>query len=525
MQKTNREAGAAQGIIGGALSLTLSTVIVKILGLIYKIPLSNILGDEGMGYFNSAYTVYAFFYLLCTAGVPKAVMILVSEAKAKGSGIDEERIVKAASRAFLLLGAAITLMFILFADPLSHIIGNSNSRATMIAIAPSIIFISLAGVVRGYLSANMQLLDIAVSQIIEGVGKLVLGLVFAIFASRRGLPLEIVSALTILGVTFGALFGLIYLLIRSKNPITQEKTEQKTKTDGILKRILSISLPITLGAAVMSMTNIIDLAVIMRSLSSIGYTESEASALYGNYTTLAVPMFNLAISVITPISIAFMPTFTRAKVKEDRELLRESFSSAMEFSSLIAAPLLIGMVAFSREILSLLFPASEINVGASLLTLIAPAIFFSSILLIVNSALEAVGEVKAPVISMLCGAVGKVIVSIILLRNADFGISGAPIGTVASYAIALAVSGAIYITKCSARLPIIRYSLPSYLSAFASVLCARLCYDLGFTALPSAVSLLLAVAVAAVVYAILSVFSGGLRPQTLKKTAKYTKIA
>ncbi len=526
MQSSNGGASTAQGIIGGALSLTLSAVIVKVLGLIYKIPLSNILGDEGMGYFNSAYTVYGFFYLLCTAGVPKAVMILVSEAKARGNEIDEMRIVRTAARAFLLLGTSVALLFILFAEPLAELIGNSHSRATMIAIAPSIIFISLAGVVRGYLNANMQLLDIAVSQIIEGVGKLVLGLLFAIFAASHNLPLEIASALTILGVTFGAFFGLVYLLVCAKKRKVDEKAGQSKKSEeNILKKILAISLPITLGAAVMSITNIIDLAVIMRSLLSLGYTEPEASALYGNYTTLAVPMFNLAISVITPISAAFMPTFTRARVKEDSLMFSESFGSALELSSFVSAPLLVGMIVFSREILSVLFPASEIEIGASLLTLLAPAIFFASLLTIVNSALEAVGDVRAPVISMLFGAVGKTLVSVMLLRNGDFGISGAPIGTVASYAIALVVSGIIYITKCAGRLPIIKCSMPSYISASAAVLLARVCHDMLFISFPSLVSLALSIIVAAIIYAVFSVFSGGLSVESLKKTAKYTKIA
>ena len=515
-----------QGIIGGALSLTLSAVIVKLLGLIYKIPLSNMLGDEGMGYFNSAYTVYAFFYLLCTAGVPKAIMILVSEAKARGSKIEEQNIVRIATRAFLALGTIATAIFILFAAPLADLIGNSSSRATMIAIAPSIIFISLAGVIRGCLNANMQLLDIAVSQIIEGVGKLVLGLIFATIAVRRNLPLEIVSALTILGVTFGSLFGLLYLSIRYKKVKIEEKHEQKFENGcNVLKRIFGISLPITLGATVMSMTNIIDLSVIMRSLLSLGYTEQEASALYGNYTTLAVPMFNLAIAVITPISAAFMPTFTRAKFEEDRELMSNSLSSAIGLTSFLSAPLFIGMTVFSREILTVLFPASKIEIGATLLILIAPAIFFSSLLLIINSALEAVGEVKAPIISMLCGAVVKTIVSQILLCRSDFGISGAPIGTVASYAVALCVSGIIYISKCDARLPMIKCSLPSYFLAFFAVIFSRICYDTFFSGLSDLLSLALAIVFAALVYAIFSVFFGGLRSETLKKTAKYTKIA
>ncbi|MBE6534934.1 MAG: hypothetical protein E7678_08250 [Ruminococcaceae bacterium] len=353
-----------------------------------------------------------------------------------------------------------------------------------------------------------------------------MGLIFAVTAAKRHLPLEIVSALTILGVTFGSLFGLLYLFIRYKNIKKEEKTEQKYKSGYVvLKKIFNISLPITLGAAVMSMTNIIDLSVIMRSLLSLGYTEPEASSLYGNYTTLAVPMFNLAIAIITPISAAFMPTFTRAKVGEDRELMSTSLSSAIELTSLLSAPLLIGMMVFSREILTILFPASQIEIGATLLILIAPAIFFSSLLLIINSALESVGEVKAPVISMFCGAVVKTAVSLILLRRADFGISGAPIGTVASYAVALCISGIIYISKCDVRLAILKYSLPSYLSAIVAVILARICYDIFFSGLSRLLSFALAVVLAAAIYAIFSVFFGALRLEKFKKTAKYTKIA
>lgn len=529
MQTNKKEALGGGGIIGGAFSLTLSTVIVKILGLIYKIPLSNILGDEGMGYFNSAYTVYAFFYLLCTAGVPKAVMILVSEAKAKGRGVEERTIVRVASAAFLLLGAVMTAVFILFSSPLSSFIGNSGARATMIAIAPSIIFIALSGVIRGYLSANMRLLDIAVSQIIEGVGKLVLGLLFAIYAVKSSMPLEIVSAFTILGVTFGALAGLAYLFVCSKIKISSENTGQNTKNDIkyslIIKKILTISLPITLSAAVMSVTNIIDLTLIMRSLEGLGYTVSEASALYGNYTTLAVPMFNLAISVVTPISIAFLPVFTRARVSCDDGLLSESLSTSLELTAALSAPLLIGMTVFAREILSLLFGNSGIDIGASLLCLLAPAVFFSSVLLTVNSALEAGGQVRAPVISMIFGSAAKIAVSYFLLTNADFGISGAPIGTVVSYAVALLVSGIIYIRKTSATLPILKSSLPSYLAALLAVGASRLFYLAVCSRFSEVLSLGLSIALAALIYAILLVFTGTLRSSTFEKTAKYTKTA
>ena len=132
----------------------------------------------------------------------------------------------------------------------------------------------------------------------------------------------------------------------------------------------------------MSITSLIDLALIIRSLMEKGYSESMANALYGNYTTLAVPMFNLATAVITPISVAYLPIFTRCLVSSDKPALLKTQRSAIELISVMAAPMMIGMMVFSREILSLLFPHSEIAVGSALLYLTAPAILFSSLLLI-----------------------------------------------------------------------------------------------------------------------------------------------
>lgn len=519
---------SSSGVLGGAFSLTLSTIIVKLLGVIYKIPLARILGEEGMGYFNSAYTVYAIFYLLCTAGVPKAVMIIISEAKARGEANLEKHIVKASFCAFLALGVSVSAIFVVLANPLARLIGNSLAAATMIAIAPSIIFISLSGVVRGYLSAGMNLLSIAVSQIIEGVGRLGVGLIFAILATRRALPLPIVSAFTILGVTFGSLFGLIYLIITSKIKIFNKNIEQNGnvyKNSFVLRRIFSISLPITLGASVMSITSVCDLALIMRKLISLGYTASEATALYGNYTTLAVPMFNLAISIITPISVAFMPIFTKARVLEDKRLISSSAKSSLELSALLSAPLMLGMMLYSREILTMLFGNVGIDEGAPLLCLLAPGIFFMSVLLITNSILEAHGYLKAPIISMLIGSTSKIIISYSLLSNADYGISGAPIGTVVSYAIALIISLVLLIKKCSITLPIIRAYIIPFINSTLSILATRGLYNYLLNTTNASSALLAVILSCAIIYAALTLISGFLGKNKLKEMAKYTNFA
>lgn len=529
MEKTKEKENALNGIIGGTLSLTISAIIVKFIGLIYKIPIASLLGDEGMGYFNSAYTVYAFFYLFCTAGVPKAIMILVSEAKTRGRGAEENKILRVALTLFLSIGSILTVILILFSRPIASLIGNNNSYFAMIGIAPSILLVSVGGVIRGYLSANTRLLDIGVSQIVEGVGKLGIGLVFAIVGKRIGLPLETLAALTILGVTFGSFFGLIYLLICSKIKIKRYKTGQTSFVSSnrqIIKRILNISIPITLSAAIMSMTNLIDLGLIMRSLVKIGYSEASANALYGNYTTLAVPMFNLALSVISPISIAFLPVFTRYSVSSDRNRLMGAEKSAIELTSLICAPMMVGLIMYAKEILDMLFGASDTRTGAVLLSLISPAIFFSSLLLILNTLLEAFGRVNAPLFSMSIGSLVKVITSYLLITKTQLGILGAPIGTVLSYATALVVSMVIYSRTFGRHIPIFESSILPYINAVLSVLVSRIVYQKLVLHISNlSLCLMLSILLAALIYIGISAFLGILGPKKIGEMAKYTNLS
>lgn len=516
------------GIIGGTLSLTVSAIIVKLIGLIYKIPIASILGDEGMGYFNSAYTVYAFFYLLCTAGVPKAVMILVSEAKARGRALEERKILKIAMLLFLSVGVVLCAVLVIFALPISRLIGNSGAHFTMVTIAPSIIFVSLSGVLRGYLSANARLLDIAVSQIIEGVGKLGLGLVLAGLSRRLGFDLRGVSAFTILGVTFGSLIGLVYLYICLKISNKGENAGQNGvgyKSSKIIRRILTISLPITLSAALMSITNLIDLGLIMRSLVKLGYSESMASALYGNYTTLAVPMLNLAMSVISPISIAFLPIFTRCIVSSDDDGFKRSEKSAIGFSQMLGAPMMIGLIVYAREILSMLFPSSEINTGAVLLSFISPSILFYSLLLIVNTILEAKGRVRAPLLSMAIGSAVKIVASYYLITVAKMGIIGAPIGTMLSYATALLVSIIIYGVTFKRHIPLFEGSIIPLLSAFIAVIISRVCYDSLISMLSATPALLISIFIAALIYLTILAFCGMIKPKEMRELAKYTNLS
>ncbi len=512
-------------LIGGAVSLALATLLVKLLGVLYKIPLASVLGDLGMGYFNSAYTVYGFFYILCTAGVPKAIMLILSERRQRSE--DTSGFLKLSIEMFAVFGFLVSLLLVILARPLSAFIGSSESYATMICVAPSVIFSSVAGVLRGKLNFEMRLPEIALSQIIDGAVKLAAGLAFAMMGVRMNLSVYMISALTILGATLGSFVSLIYLLIVSKSLNKNIKTEQKEKRYNIfstLSQILRLSLPITVSSALMSLSGTLDLFLVMRGLIGLGYSEAEANALFGNYTTTAQSLFNFGIALITPISLAYMPTLAGKFSSGNMRGFSDDLKSALKSMSFVSAPVTLGVAVFSKEILRFLFGTEAASVGAPLLMLLAPGIIFMSFILILNCALESVCRPGLAMVSMIIGAVVKALCSGFLLSFSDVGISAAPIGTVISYAVSSLVSLLFLSHMLKYNVPILSTALLPYLNASSSVLLARVFYDRILPSVGMIPALLVTIFISAVIYLILSAFSALSSGEKIPKMAKSTNF-
>lgn len=425
-------------VIGGAISLTVSAVIVKIIGLIYKIPLSYILSDEGMGYFNSAYTVYIFFYIVSTAGIPKSISILTSKAESEGDSEGVSTVYKTAFGMFFVLGLIITFVLLIFAKPLSILIGSKGSYFTMLAIAPSIIFVSASGVLRGYFNGRFALLPIAVSEMISAVSKLVLGLLFAYIGYKFHLSFEIISALTILGITFGSFFSYAYLLLykKVKMPEVERKSHPIVNKYRVRRSILEIALPITLTSSVGSLGGIVDLATIMNRLRFSGYTELQSGILYGNYTTLVLPMFNLIAIFVAPISSVILPIVSSSKFKKETEELN-FFIKVLTLLSMACA---LSFLLIPEIILSVIFEDSSASMAAPLLRLFAPSVLFMSYLTVFNTVMEGVGKTRIPLISLIAGIIVKFFVSYITVGMSEYGIYGAAIGSLASYVVSFVIS-------------------------------------------------------------------------------------
>ena len=433
MKKCNSAESVGGGFISGVFILSLSTLIVKIIGLAFKIPMLSLLGMEGMGYFNSAYEIYAMLCIVSTAGLPVALSILVSSARAVNDNAKIVRAYSSAIRIFFILGAAGTVGMLLLAKPLSSWIGNDDALYCVLAISPALLFICLASAIRGYCQGFEDMKPTAISQLIEAISKLGFGVLFATIGIKKGFSVPMTSALAVLGITLGTALSLCYLLLAKRRHAISLTDKNYIGVGGYYRELLKIALPITLGSAVISLTRIIDMALIMRRLQDIGISQFRANEIYGAYTTLALPVFSLIPSLITPISMALIPELTVFIKTKNSIGQKSTVEKSLRLTALLSMPASLAVTVFSRQILSLLFAGQTeaVDIAAPLLSLLGGSVLFSCMITTTNAILQAYGCVKMPIFSMSVGVAVKAFSSYFLLGVDSVGVYGAPIGSLA----------------------------------------------------------------------------------------------
>ncbi|MBQ9132374.1 MAG: polysaccharide biosynthesis protein [Clostridia bacterium] len=457
----NRQKNLTKTFFSGVLLLSVSTALVKLIGLIYKIPMLSYLGAEGMGYFNSAYEIYALFCVISTAGLPVALSVLISGALSRGAGQTVKRIYRAAMGAFLLIGLLGSGLMLLFARQFCKLIQSENAYACILSIAPTVFFVCVSSALRGYFQGYQKMLPTALSQLLESVGKLAFGLLFAQIGLQRGYNTATVAALAGLGLTLGTAISALYLILEKLRFHPAEEDVQKDsaspsaveRTASIWKSLARLAIPMTLGASLVSLTKLIDMTMILRRLQAIGYSEVMANEAYGSYTTLALSVFGLLPSMINSIALPLVPMLSAAAAAKDRERELQMVSTSFRLTSLIAIPAALGITAFSHPILSLLFGGDPqaVAVSAPLLSCLGISVFLSCMITATNSVLHAYQAVNLPILSLLAGAIAKIVVAYSLIGNPLFGMLGAPISTFFCNAIVVLLN--LYFCSGLSQLP------------------------------------------------------------------------
>ena len=436
------EKHGAKKFMSGVFVLSLSTFLVKVIGLAYKIPMLSYLGAQGMGYFNSAYEIYALLCVISTAGLPVALSMLVSSYNEAGQIGRIRSAYRTALGIFMFLGICGSALMFLLAGKISAAIENQNAYYSLIAISPALLCVCLSSAVRGYFQGFHCMYPTAISQLIEAVGKLVFGIYFATFAIDRGYAVPVVAAFAVAGLSLGTFVSALYLCILKavkgkKYERGAEIGENGTVSAGAygmggnIGTLLKIAVPITLSSAVLGVTRIIDMALIMRRLQDIGYTSGAANSIYGSYTTIAVPVFGLIPSLITPISLALVPSLCAAIERRSEREQADVLENSVRLTVIFAMPCSFGITLYAKQIITLLFPGAvaETEFVAPLLSVLGMSVFFACMITTTNAVLQSYRKTMLPIISMAIGAAVKIAVAYILIGIPSINIYGAPIST------------------------------------------------------------------------------------------------
>ena len=428
-----------QSFMGGVTVMAVSTVFVKICGALYKIPLNNILGDEGVTHFMSAYNIYALLLTLSTAGLPLALSKLISEANAAGRRTQMRRCLGVAMTIFVALGATGSAIMLLFTRQLAAMMNNTLAYWPIKCLGISVVCVSVMCAFRGFAQGRQNMVPTATSQFIEAFTKLVVGLPLAWWLIHTGLPLEVGAAGAIAGVSAGIILAMLYMVWdyrKNRGPILWG-TDKAQSYGVIARRLLALAIPITIGQSGMSLFNMLDQAIILGQLQdALGLAEREAAILYGQYS-FSNTLYNLPSSFLPAVAVSLVPAVTVAVARKNPSEVNKVVTTSFRLIAMLAIPAGVGLSVLAGPILLLLYPARrETAVAATYhLQLLGIASIFVCVMLLTNSIMQAHGKVRLPIYTMLIGGALKVGVNYVLVSDPDINIKGAPIGTLVCYGL------------------------------------------------------------------------------------------
>lgn len=543
---------SSQNFLTGAAILSLATIIVKVIGMFYKIPLNAFIGEQGYTYFTAAYDIYTVLLVISTTGLPVAVSRMVSESYTLGNGRQVERIFKTALIAYLSIGLVGTGVMMLLPNLLADMMGTPKASYSIFALGPAVVCICFASACRGYFQGQGNMTPTAVSQIIEAAAKLLLGLSLAYVVMRLTSSSAYASGATIAGISAGAALSALYMFFRRRKNQRQLDTLGGCVTSyrATAKKLMAIAVPITIGSAGLQLINLLDSMTVVRRLASAAKGSGtivnklmaiaslapsgdqslaqDAAEIGKGIYSFCQTVFNLPTALIPCITAAIIPAITAALTRGDRRGVKQVQDSSLRVMALIATPCAVGLLVLAEPIMALLggYDGEKLKLAAWLLALLAPTVLINSITSMTTAIMQAHDHMVFPVINTLIGGILKVVVNYILVGNPDIGILGAPVGTFVCFFVimVLNISTMRYVLEEPPRIfpTLWRSLIASAVMGVAAFGSYRLL--MGFFA-SYALCGLAAIAVAVVVYFILVILLKALTREDCLLLPKGEKIA
>lgn len=500
-----------ESFMQGVLAIMFSQVLIKILGLAYKVYLTNKegFGDAGNAIYSAGFQIYALLLTISSIGVPGAISKLVSEKIAVGNYKAAHRIFKIALLTFSVIGFVGTLILFLGAGYISsEVLQIPEAEYTLIALSPSIFFVAIASVIRGYFNGMQNLTITARSQTIEQVFKTFLTIIIVeILAVMSGLDTTLMAAGANLATTLAVLLSFLYLYryynIKKKGIWTEiHKSTEETKPESskkVLKSILAVSIPMSLSSIISAINRTIDGITVVRGLKTF-LSEAVAKVQYGILAGKVDMLIGLPLSFNIAFATALVPAVSAATATGDKEIIKKRVSFSLLVTMLIGLPCTIGLCVFSDPILNLLFPNA--NDGGLVLKIASFTIIFTVLAQTVNGALQGLGKLMIPAIALATGVVVKLILNLTLVPIESIGILGAAFSSVVCHIISFSIGFSVLIKNIKLDLGFFKFIVKPIFATFIMSVCSYFIYLKLLVLMPERMCSIIALSAAVIIYAI-----------------------
>lgn len=511
MEKTKR-LEKKDGFMKGVLALMFSQVLIKILGLISKIFLTNKegFGDVGNGIYGSGYQIYAMLLTISSIGVPNAISKLISEKVAVDDYKGAHRIFRIALVTFGLIGLTGTLILFFGAGAIANAIEVPEAILSLQVLSPSITFVTVASVLRGYFNGLDKVSVTAKSQSLEQVFKTLITILAVEFIGMgTGLDTTLMAAGANLATTLSVTLSFLYILMyyRSFRKIVMPKIKETTnykydKVKRIVKNILIVSIPITLSAIMSTLSKVVDIVTVVKGLKTF-LPDTVAKAQYGILSGKVDTLATLPLSFNIAFATALVPSVAGLLAKGDSKTAGKRISLSLLITMIIGLPCTFGMMVFAQPILNLLFPNAPD--GGFLLQIFSLTIIFAVLMQTTNGALQGLGRIMVPAITSFIGVMLKLILNLILVPNPNFGVNGAAIASVVNNFFAFFLSFIVLRKTIKLNINFVKFILKPAIATLAMCVCSYYLYTLLLGIISAKLATILAIVIAVIIYLVMIV--------------------
>lgn len=529
MEAQKKQTGSASGFLKQGSILAIASILVRMIGLLYRIPMANIIGSEGNGIYSSAYEIYNILLVVSSYGMPMAVSKMVS-AKCVDKKYKEAYHIFRCSMLFSVFTGGAAALFVFFgADWLEKNFFRSfyGIAIPLRVLAPTIFVVAVMGTLRGLFQGRKTMLPTAVSQILEQMVNAVVSVSAAFFLMRAHSASDKFSAWGAaggtLGTSMGALMALvilvfIYLLYR---PVMKKQQRRDHSSVSIsmaetYKLILWTAIPIILSQTVYQLSGIIDVSLINWVLLGRGISGTQISTWQGIYSTQYRTLVSVPIAVSTAIASSMVPSLVSSYIGKDREGVHRKVNLAVKFNMIIAFPSAAGMAILAMPIIRVIYPSSEYQMGSMMMVIGSSCIVFYALSTVTSGVLQSIDQMRLPVLHSLISLIVHIVLVWGLMKFTNLGVYALVIGNVTYPLLVCALNGFSVSKYLGFKQEVTKCFCVPFLSSVVMGLITFLVFK-GFSAVTgsNAISLVPAIVIAIVVYFILVLKLKGLTREEL----------